>query len=239
MKGLRPSPQRLSSGLLAPEERQARRRAAYYDQLNGNPEFLAGLRVLAAEVDPRASHDPPVARQLWTFARTWHLPRKRARIELAGSLRSAVARQTEPRLIVPTIGHWVPDVAAELIPLLSPIHYDPVTMTMKQLAARIEQAAAELRQSLRDQAAAIRQQAKAAGWERESARYLADGELDRLARRLYWRAVLGWTYVAIADKEKAIADEEDPDPKREHFFSPQAVQTSVKDWAEDLDVALT
>ena len=232
MTGIRPSPERLRSGLLHAEERRARRRAAYYAQFNGNPEFLAGLRTLAAEVDPGTLEYPRVARQLWAFARTWHLPRKRARIELAGSLRLAAGTQAEPRLIVPSIGYWVPDTVAEFIPSLSPIHYDPTVNTLVQLEARFEQAAAELGdqvEAFRQWARALAQRAQAAGWQREHPRWLAAGELDRLARRLYLRAVFDWTYGAIAEAE---------DKTRAGYVSPQTVAKSVKDWAADLDVTL-
>ena len=116
-----------------------------------------------------------------------------------------------------------------LVPL--PFLYEPYVDGPDQLRAYAQGLADFVRQNIVEQGQVLEQRHQHQGFRAGIPSMHQDGDnLERLARRLYRRAVLGQGWAKIADEE----GEEWPDPR-----DPQAVRSTVIHWAKTLNVSLS
>ena len=196
-----------------PEQNRIRLLSAYYAQLNGNECFqkkLQWLNTYAGEYlrDPRIH-------QVLTFAwpgslvgvyhyidslvrhvaEEWHLPIDRG----VGDLRDSLALPTEPLTLRIGSYSWSAPVVRGLIKSFCPpeFWYDPT----EGGTGWIREYAEKLRASLVAQAEALEIEANAAGYNELQTWYRSDEELQRLARRLYQRVILEWSWQKIGIQE--------------------------------------
>jgi hypothetical protein len=82
-----------------------------------------------------------------------------------------------------------------------PFWWDPVHESRQALAERLEALMSDIKESVLAQAEALEAQVKAAGWRPTPPHERRAETIDRRARRLFERLVLGKTYDTIADAE--------------------------------------
>jgi hypothetical protein len=107
--------------------------------------------------------------------------------------------------------------------------FDPIT---DDLDTAISQACEALRESFRAQVGDRVQQARRAGFRRSGPWTRKPDNHARVASRLFQRAVLGWSYEAIADAESQALplDAGTPDAT--------AIRMTTRDWAKRLGIPL-
>ena len=253
-KGLQPPPLRY------PEQVARPMLAAYYRILSSDPRFLPALQQLYEQVRPSLVNDrastPPIRRAFRAFADDWRLPRRQGVHDLRWSLRLIHAdlganvptrwqlepgsrsfgglRRTTGEERLRTGLDWATDgPPSTTFPIFpkqpSPFLYDPTQTSPAQLHALADRVADEIRTSILEQAAMIEAHLVEQGLSRTAPRHRNPEHLERIATRLYRRVILRWSWDRIA----AAEDQDDvlgPDPK--------TVETTVREWAGRLDIAL-
>ena len=223
---------------LYPEELlRARRVVAYYDVLSRDEAFQAGLQQLFKLIrlppfstvqDPFLLPSPPARARplLEDFVERWHLPRRHAVDDLWHSFHLADFEGTPPVLGVGGRSSIGPIESLIMPPLPLPFEYDPTHQNLDWVRNRADQIADEVRRSILEQAEDLEQ---VPGWRTIPTQHQDLGRLQRLALRLYRRAVLGWPWQRIAHQETEDTRE---------YCDWQSVRTTVRAWSEELDVPL-
>ena len=254
---------RVPSGLHHSGDYRRPRLQAYYDVLNEDGRFRVDLEQLLAALPPefpevrdpdlgparmlsaQPQQMPPAVRaSLEAFGERWRLPRDRGAFDLWLSLAYARSTGTLPTLMTaPGEPGDLPEellhprggsdqVIYPLIPL--PFDYDPTMHPPGWVREYASVVAAQVRQTIIDQAEMVEQRALERGWRRSCPRHRAPDEPRRVARRLYRRAVLGWSWQTIVRAEYPP----DPPGSKGRAVATRAVRDSVEEWARILDVAL-
>jgi hypothetical protein len=138
------------------------------------------------------------------------------------------------------VGMVVDEVTGEVLPVRSfcpvifppallPIEYDPRCDPRASIMQLADELGALVRKSVVDQADALEREAADRGFRRTPPEYRDPQTMQRMALRLYRCAVLGQGWTEIADAEA----EDSPEG-----CDPQAVYSSVLNWARGLDIPL-
>jgi hypothetical protein len=197
----------------------AERRHAYYSVLHEDPDFVADLTSLFSCVRPHIDDEGPEEdKALRSFAGRWHIPRAFTS-EIAASLYAA--KYDFPLRLRAAHGHLTLKKMIIHPKAPNPFHYNPAVHP----STVVKQLSAQFAEDLREQIHRARQEAIAQGWRPLAPRLRSRTSLLLLARRLYRRAVLVWSWARIAAAEgKGV--------------TPHAVRISVSEWAHTLDVVL-
>jgi len=232
-----------------PEQHRGAMRQAYYRYFNDEPKFEHDLQALGDRLRPFLT--PPRLNaevadavnaflQRWPLGRfgfrdTWYTLTRPNPTTLRQGPRPFDAKglRTEPLAF--------PEIQPPTFPAFS---YDPTAVLASDVvnfpAALLNEArrlGRQLEQDILDQGKAIEVRAREAGWRRPSRRYRQSGELERLAWRLYARAVEKRTYDAIANTETQVRNRKQKAAKAASL-SADAVRLSVDQWATELGVPL-
>lgn len=217
--------------------------AIYYAVLQDDEAFKAAFGRLFAAARPYVGWvDVPVpealSRRFDAFAAEWHLPRTRGVRDVRDSLQVAARSGSEPVLRP----HWLQwsfelDCADSIRPpVLETIPYKPwigVGGSSSEIRSRIDSMLADARRQMIDQVEAIEGAVRMAGWSRMPTGYQDEGELFRLAYRLYRKTVSGWSWDELARSELPLAGRYSASG-----LDDRAVQKSVKHLAALLDIEI-
>lgn len=214
---------------------------AYYKILQKNPAFTADLLALHARLRMTVQFPGPSSdllefdeidasglEAISDFAKKWHLPTERGVDDVLWAMRLAQRTpQGEVRMALTVTqqfsgaGHGTGRHAVAMVRL----RYDPTRDDHKQAARKIDKLLLKAGVALRRRLREIENEAGERGFQRVGPRHLSQSEVNRLARRVYEKAVLKRTYVEIAGNETLVV-------------GPDAVGRSVASWSRRLGIPI-
>jgi hypothetical protein len=231
--------------LLHPGQLVIDRLDAYYSVLSSDDAtYDAELRALFELLRPGllsygepTGPDADARAVLEDFVERWNLPRFCGAPDIWNSFILSLDYPDRPLRLVPT-NHVLSGISFDgrgypfgLIQpkLFEPFVYDPTAMSLKTLHGLADEIAREVRQDILAQAEKYRDIALSYGHRPIPPRHRNWDHLRRMARRVYLAAVPGRRWAEIAAEEAERFGE---------YCDPQSVRSTVRDWAETLDVRL-
>jgi hypothetical protein len=237
-----PAPDGTGPPQLLPESWLRGRRAwAYYDVLNADQEFRADLARLGAHIPPAALDGEVHPSLEWRpvvqrFADRWHLPTyEEGRLAPAG-LRAVwhslwlakVTKAAAPELFPGQMDSMGPPPQVIQPATPGPFEFDPTTQSRRWVAQQARRIGKNVEQDIIAQA---RRAEQVPGWGPVPPRHRDPVQLQRMARRLYRRAVQGMSYDEIAEQESQEGQEGET-------VAGETVRATVSQWARQLNVSL-